>query len=314
METFFDDINIIDAHVHIPSSDFFLPEFYEPITRNMITAMKSYFPSLNEKNVISKLESIYDDHDASKLIHSMDEANIKKAVLLLPDFTYCFRNGTLNIKDQIEKHISILKKNPDRFYLMAGIDPRWGNEGFKLFKGYAENNLIHGLKIYTPCGFSPNDVRMKSYYEFCTEKKLPVIFHTGPTSPIFSFKYSNVFDIDEVAYNYPELNIILAHGGIVDVEKAVELCSFRPNVYLDFSGYISSLNPKGSISALQQLFKRKINHKIIFGTDWPIGGYKNSYTNIVNLIFKPENNVLSSLSKNEIKMIFNENISNLLYF
>ncbi len=49
METFFDDINIIDAHVHIPSSDFFLPEFYEPITRNMITAMKSYFPSLNEK-------------------------------------------------------------------------------------------------------------------------------------------------------------------------------------------------------------------------------------------------------------------------
>lgn len=312
MEALFDEIDIIDGHTHIASSKSFLPEFYKPITENAVTAMKSYFPKLNEKVIAEKLEGLYEDHDAEKFKSSMDKARVKKAVLLLPDFTYAFCRELSELKEQIERHLQIIRNSPDRFYLMIGVDPRWGREGFELFSEYAEKGLIQGMKVYTPCGYYPADPAMEPYYELCTEKKLPVLFHTGPTSAVFPFKYSDVKYVDDVAYKYKEMNIILAHGGVIDVDSAVALCSFRPNVYLDFSGYICSLDPRGLEAAMRDLFRRKINHKIIFGTDWPIGGYKNTYESMVNMLLKQDSAILSDLSKPELKMIFNETIQRLM--
>ena len=122
-----------------------------------------------------------------------------------------------------------------------------------------------------------------------------------------------VYLFDEIAYRYPEMNIILAHGGVNNVDAAAEMCAFRPNVYLDISGYMLTLDPNGPIAAVKSLLKRKINHKIIFGTDWPIGGYKNKYKGIVNSLLKPEHEILTKLSKKELKMILSDNIKQLLY-
>ena len=312
METIYDEIDIIDAHTHIASSKSFSAEFYKPITDNAVTAMKSYFPKLNEKVMTEKMERLYEDHDAEKFKSSMDKARVKKAVILLPDFTYAFGKNLMELKEQIERHLQIIQNSADRFYLMIGVDPRWGKDGFELFSVYAEKGLIQGMKVYTPCGFYHADPAMDPYYELCMEKNLPVLFHTGPTSAVFPFKYSDVKYIDDVAYKYKKMNIILAHGGVIDVDNAVVLCSFRPNVYLDFSGYICSFDPRGQEAALRDLFHKKINHKIIFGTDWPIGGYKNTYESMVNMLLKQGSPIFNDLSKSELKMIFSENILRLM--
>ena len=312
MEQINNIMDIIDAHIHIPSSRFLPESFYKPTVDNLYSAINNYLPKISKDSINASFDNMYTDHDAQKLIYDLKKAKIKQAVILLPDFTFAFQDMNMTIQEQIERHISIIGDSPLQFYLMAGVDPRWGRDGYNLFCRYVEQKTIHGLKIYTPCGYYPNDENLIPYYELCSDLRIPIIYHTGPTSPAFEFKYSQIIHIDEIAHRYPNINIILAHGGVNNVEQAIELCAYRPNVYLDISGYMQIQSSDGSLTALRNLFQRKINHKIIFGTDWPIGGFRNDYLSILNTLIDPTKHVLENLSRSEIKLIFSDTILRLL--
>ncbi|UCH98259.1 MAG: amidohydrolase family protein [Candidatus Aminicenantes bacterium] len=306
------DFKIIDAHVHIPSDRYLPHSFNAPIIDNLYSATIKYAPTIKRKTIEEKYKKNLSDHECDHLVEEMNEAGVEKTILLLPDFTFQLEDMQYDIDEMIAMHTRVLDKYPGRFYLFAGIDPRWNEKGLKIFCKYLEKRKIHGLKVYPPCGYYPNDELLKPYYELCSENKLPVIIHTGPTSPIFRSKFSEIRYIDEIAYEYPYVNFILAHGGVNNVDDAVLLCAFRPNVYLDISGFLASFDPSGPINALRALFKRKINHKIIFGTDWPILGLKNTYSNIVDKLKDPRNGAINSLTDLEKKMILRENILNLI--
>lgn len=306
------DFKIVDAHVHIPSDRYLPPSFNFPIIDNICSASSKYAPTIKRKTIEEMYLKNLSDHECDHLVEEMNRAGVEKTVLLLPDFTYQLKDLPYSIADMTAMHLRVLKKHPDRFYLFAGVDPRWGEKGLSIFHKYLEKKEIHGLKVYPPCGYYPNDENLKPYYELCSENGLPVIIHSGPTSPVFKSKFSEVRYIDEIAYEYPAVNFILAHGGVTGVEESVLLCAFRPNLYLDISGYLSSFDPAGPINALKSLFKRKINHKIIFGTDWPIGGLKNTYSNIVDKLINPKTRALDALSGLEKRMIFRDNILGLI--
>jgi len=306
------DFKPIDAHVHIPSDKYLPGSFTSPIVDNIYSATKKYAPMIKRKTIEEKYKKNLSDHECDRLVEEMNKAGVEKTILLLPDFTFRLKDMQYTIDEMIDRHIRVLDKYPGRFYLFAGVDPRWEKKGVNIFRKYLEKGKIHGLKVYPPCGYYPNDEMLKPYYGLCSENKLPVIIHTGPTSPVFKSKFSEIGYIDEVAYEFPGVNFILAHGGVNNVDEAVTLCAFRPNVYLDISGFLSSFDPAGPINALKTLFKRKINHKIIFGTDWPIGGLKNTYSNIVDKLMNSRNGAIHWLTDLEKKMILRENILDLI--
>jgi len=306
------DFKFIDAHVHIPSGRYLPGSFTSPIIDNITAATRKYAPSIKRETIEHQYKKNLEDHECDNLIIEMNKANVEKTILMLPDFTYRLTDLESDIEEMIEQHIRVLDKYPGRFFLFAGVDPRWKDRGLSIFTKYLEKGKIHGLKVYPPCGYYPNDEILKPYYELCSEKRLPVVIHTGPTSPVFKSKYSRIHYIDDIAYEYPRVNFILAHGGVMNVDEAALLCAFRPNVYLDISGYFASLAPAGPIEALRFLFKRKINHKIIFGTDWPIGGFKNTYVNIVDKLINPRTGAIHSLIDIEKRMILRDNILDLI--
>jgi len=306
------DFKIIDAHVHIPSDRFLPGSFTSPIIDNMYSAISKYAPTVKRETIANTYKKNLTDHECDGLIKEMDKSGVEQTILLLPDFTYRLKDTQHNIEEMIEMHLRVLEKYPGRFYLFVGIDPRWEDKGLKNFRQYLEKGKIHGLKVYPPCGYYPTDEGLTPYYQLCTEHRLPVIFHTGPTSPVFKSKYSEIRYIDEVAHQYPGVNFILAHGGVMNVDEAVLLCAFRPNVYLDISGFLASFDSSGPIDALRSLFKRKINHKIIFGTDWPILGFKNTYSTIIQKFRNPKNGALNGLTYLGKKMILRDNILSLL--
>lgn len=306
------DFKIIDAHVHIPSDTYLPASFTDPIIDNMYSAINKYAPTVKRGTIADTYKKNLTDHECDGLIKEMDQSSVEQTILLLPDFTYQLKDAQHNIDEMIENHVRVLEKYPGRFYLFVGVDPRWGKKGVGIFQKYLEKRKIHGLKVYPPCGYYPTDEGLTPYYQMCTEHRLPVIFHTGPTSPVFKSKYSEIRYIDEVAHQYPEVNFILAHGGVMNVDEAVLLCAFRPNVYLDISGFLASFAAAGPMDALRSLFKRKINHKIIFGTDWPILGFKNTYSNILDKFEDPRKGAINSLTDIEKKMILRENILSLI--
>jgi predicted TIM-barrel fold metal-dependent hydrolase len=211
----------------------------------------------------------------------MDAAGVDQAVLLLPDFTFVLKDHDIDIAEMIRQHAAILERHPGRFRYMCGVDPGWGPEGIDIFERAVRDQNCSGLKIYPPCGYSPSDRALYPYYEICRRYGVPVLLHTGPTAPLLTFAYSDPGLIDDAARAFPEVDFILAHGGVNNVEAACLLAAYRPNVFIDLGGYPASIDSNGVAGGLRQLFNRRLNHKIIFGTDWPIFKLRGAYKDIV---------------------------------
>jgi len=78
-------------------------------------------------------------------------------------------------------------------------------------------------------------------------------------------KYSNPIYIDDVAADFPDMPIILAHPSFPWQEEALSVATHKPNVYIDLSGWSPRYFPK----ILVQYANSILRHKVMFGSDWP---------------------------------------------
>jgi predicted TIM-barrel fold metal-dependent hydrolase len=268
---------VIDAHCHIASTRFTPEAFLEGFCRNVLVKMEATGIKKSLAAILDGYLTQNQDHLGDGLADEMRSAGIDQAVVLLPDFTYVMRSA-LTIAEMFQEHFNILERHPGRFFVLGGVDPRWGADGVALFEKGVRTYGFRGLKLYPPCGYSPSDRALYPYYEICRAHKLPVLLHVGPTSPALDFSFSHPYLIDGAARDFPDVNFILAHGAVHFVDDCVALCAYRPNVYLDTSAFLASTHAQGWQAALAELFRKNINHKILFGTDWPVfrfsGGHK----------------------------------------
>ncbi|MHB2021244.1 MAG: amidohydrolase family protein [Candidatus Xenobia bacterium] len=106
---------------------------------------------------------------------------------------------------------------------------------------------------------------LRDVYRIAQDRGVPVMIHTGTSFfPGARIKYGNPIDIDDVAVDFPELRILMAHGGRpLWMDTAFYLLRRHPNVLLDLSGI-----PPGR---LLEWFPRisEIADKVFFGSDWP---------------------------------------------
>ncbi len=216
-----------------------------------------------------------------------------------------------SIEEMAEEHHQIRLRHPGRFHVFMGVDPYRGRESLDLFERAVTSYGFDGLKLYPPCGYSPSDERLFPYYEVCRAYRLPVLLHTGPTSPVLSFEYSSPLCIERAAAQFADVNFILAHGGVNHVHEAALLCAYRPNVFLDFSGFTSALHPGGWREQLKQLFRLDINHQVIFGTDWPLSRLAGTHKDLLEVLLGSAG-PLAERHEHEIDAIMHGNIERLL--
>lgn len=263
-------MRIIDGHTHVASTNFVPMEFMEGVADNMLAQMAVTSVRMERAVLLDRLLAAYQDHDASNQVLQMDAAHIELSVLLLPDFTYALKRNRWSIAEMYDAHHEISKRHPSRFVVFAGVDPRWGADGVQLFVKGVEEFGFSGLKLYPPCGVAPDDAAFRPYFEYCQEKRLPVLIHIGPTSPVLSFVEAHPMRVDAPARRYDKIPFILAHGAVNYREECVNLCKYRPNVYLDLSGAQHDAGDPRRLQDLLKVLGSGINHKVIFGTDWPI--------------------------------------------
>jgi len=145
----------------------------------------------------------------------------------------------------------------------------------------------------------------------CAYHQVPVLAHIGPTSPVLDFSISSPFLLDDAARRFPSVNFILAHGAVSFVEECVMMCRFRPNVYLDISGYQATLGYDPSAMAVKQILSQGINHKVLFGTDFPVFRLQGEQKDFLQPLLR-ENGALEDLSDREKSMVLHENVERLL--
>lgn len=257
-------VPVIDGQVYIASTDTLPREFIEGIAVNTGCWLAAQGMEVEPKRVLETCLRHFDDPLCDALVAQMDEAGIDQAVLMAADFTYAFRSMKLTIAEVYERHRAVLERHPGRFYVMAGVDPRWGRDGLDLFERAVVRYGFHGLKLYPPCGYSPSEESLWPYYELCRAHGLPVSVHTGGTAPAMQLDLGFPRLTDRAARTFGDVSFILSHASTCYSDESAMMCSARPNVYLEVSGFASQPRAR-----LNDLFDQGVSHKIIFATDWP---------------------------------------------
>lgn len=112
--------------------------------------------------------------------------------------------------------VQLKTQSPDRFICLAGIDPgqdiaRSLNE----IDQYVLNNNCTGVNIepgYCKPQITVDDERMYPIYEKCQKENIPMLLAFGGLC-YSSLRYMMPQMIDKVAEDFPDLKIVLAHGG-----------------------------------------------------------------------------------------------------
>ncbi len=174
-----------------------------------------------------------------------------------------------------EAVVELARANPDVIIPFASLDPTRGPEAVRQAKRLVEEGVIRGLKLHPPVQqFAPNDRIAYALYEVFAEARLPVLFHTGhrgigtgmPGGGGIRLKYGNPMLIDDVAVDFPDMPIILAHPSFPWQDEAFSVCLHKPTVYIDLSGW----SPKYFSPTLVQYANTLLKHKVLFGTDYPL--------------------------------------------
>ena len=306
-----EDVGIIDAHCHIASEEHTPMSFIEASMANIVAALSAQGLPATERKITAMFMSKMQDHLCDSLVEEMNAAGIDKSVLLIPDFTYALKDCRLTIAESFHRHREVLLRHPGRFEVFGGVDPRWGQDGLDLFERSLVEFGFRGLKIYPPCGYSPSDPALFPYYELCRHHRVPVLLHNGPTSPVLDFRYAGPFLLDEAARMFPAVNFILAHGAVSFVDECIMLCRFRPNVFLDISGYQATLGYDPSATAVRKVVSSGISHKVLFGTDFPVFRLQGDQASFVGPLIS-ENGALGELSKRERSLVLRGNMERLM--
>ena len=73
-------------------------------------------------------------------------------------------------------------------------------------------------------------------------------------------------NLDDVAVDFPDMPIILAHPSFPWQEEALAVATHKPQVYIDLSGW----SPKYFPPILVQYANTLLKEKVLFGTDFPM--------------------------------------------
>lgn len=174
-----------------------------------------------------------------------------------------------------EEIAAFAAENSDFMLAFASVDPARGREAVKEARRLIARGGICGFKFHPPLQqFHANDKAAYPLYEVIAGAKLPALFHTGhsgigtgmPGGGGVRLKYGNPMDIDDVAVDFPDMPIILAHPSFPWQDEAISVCLHKPQVYIDLSGWSPKYFPPNLIQYANTLLK----HKVLFGSDYPL--------------------------------------------
>jgi uncharacterized protein len=174
-----------------------------------------------------------------------------------------------------EEILEVAAANSDVLIPFASIDPGRGVRGVQEARRLIREYDVRGFKFHPNIqAFFPNDRAAYPLYEAIAEAGLPALFHTGhsgigsglPGGGGIRLKYSNPMCVDDVAVDFPELTIVLAHPSFPWQDEAISVALHKRQVYIDLSGW----SPKYFPPQLVQYANTLLSDRVLFGSDYPM--------------------------------------------
>jgi predicted TIM-barrel fold metal-dependent hydrolase len=166
-------------------------------------------------------------------------------------------------------------EHPDVLIPFGSVDPHRGTAGVRLARRLVESQGVRGFKFHPSLqDFLPNDRAAYPLYEELQALGVPALFHTGqtgigsglPGGRGIKLRYSDPMLLDDVAADFPDLTIIMAHPSVPWQDSAIAVAQHKANVYIDLSGWSPKYFPPQLVRAANTLLKTKV----LFGSDYPL--------------------------------------------
>ncbi|MHA2620414.1 MAG: amidohydrolase family protein [bacterium JZ-2024 1] len=242
-----------DCHIHIQ------PWWTLPADTRRTMALGH--PNFDEMEALAQ--------DPDKFLRFLDDQGCARACIInyvSPDVM----GFTQDVNDFVAQ---FCRANPGRLIPFGSVHPLHCRSVELELNRLYEDLGIRCLKIHPPHQlFQVNDYRfglkpLEDLYRLAQDKKMVIMIHTGTSIfPRARNIYADPTPLDDVGVDFPELRIIIAHGGRPLYTRQVFFLMRRfPQFYLDISG----IPPRALLS--EDYFPRlpEISDRVLFGSDFP---------------------------------------------
>lgn len=253
---------------------------FRPNTQETISGIQNskMFKGLCESIDFSKMKP----QTLDEVVADLDRHNVIKTVITGRD---C--ETTYGAKSNNESVTEFISKYPEKFIGFVGLDPHKGMKAIAELKASVQELGMKGAAVdpYLAQIYA-NDAKYYPIYSKCCELDIPIVFTTGPATLVPNAIIDHVAPryIDVVARDFPELKIVISHGGYPWVNEAIIVAERNRNVYIDLSEYEFSPMSEAYIQAANTM----ISDKILYASAHPFVDFKQALKTYESLDFKPE--------------------------
>lgn len=250
-----DTIVALDMHVHIEADAhgrFSLDE-------RLMAASASYFKAgADRAPTLDRVASYYRERQMAAVVFTVDAGTARGHPPL----------SSAEIAEGAAAHADVLIP-------FGSVDPLRGAAAIDQARQLVDEYGVRGFKFHPSLqGFSPNDPRYYPLWQALAELGVIALFHTGqtgigaglPGGYGIRLRYSDPMLLDDVAADFPDLTIVLAHPSVPWVDSSVSIATHKANVYLDLSGWSPKYFPPQLVRSAGSLLR----HKVLFGSDYPL--------------------------------------------
>ncbi len=285
---------IVDCHTHILSSgtrDYnrrFISDLCAPHLK-----VKGLLPSIGtpSEEDWDRISWLFEPIDPEISIADHEKAGISRISILgqaPSEYTTYGSRGTIDLtgvtgvdgKQCIEKNndylAALVQKYSKKFIGFGSINPR--HRGVEAAIKELERMIIDlkltGLKLYPALDYyTPNDPELAfPIYAKAQELNIPITVHMGICTARYSqYEYGRPYLLDVVGQKFPDLRILIAHGGIPWLDEGIGLVVRHSNFYIDLS-YASVVMTREEMFRYLDKCKRYgiPLTRVCWGTDYPV--------------------------------------------
>ena len=243
-------IDAIDVHVHA-----WAPGASEEDP--MLVQATKYFGDVQPPKTLDDMAAYYRERRMACVVFTVDGKNQTKAHVT---------------NDEV---LAFADRNDDIVIPFVSVDPTRGTAGVREAQRLIDTGKVRGFKLHPQTqAFFANDPAIYPFYEVVEAAKLPIIVHSGHSGMGtgmrggggIRLKYGNPMLLDDVAVDFPDMPIIIAHPSFPCQDEALSVCLHKPQVYIDLSGWSQKYFPPNLI----QYANTQLKHKVLFGSDYPV--------------------------------------------
>ena len=183
-------------------------------------------------------------------------------------FVFGIRAKATGFHSDNERVAAFARQQPERYIFVTSIDPLDADYMEQL--EYTHKNLGAKMLKLGPVyqGIHPHDSRYRQIYTYCQQYDLPIITHMAATfASGVPMDYARPILMEQIACEYPNLKIILAHLGHPWEGEAITCIRKQPNLYADISALY--YRPFQFYQSMRLLEEYGAQNKVFFGSDYP---------------------------------------------